>query len=200
MPGKSAGLVLMGALVISSFTGCQTLSRGRSQLVPVTSRPAGVNVVVDGTMSGRTPVNLKLARRSGHVIRFEMDGYRPIEVRVTQKRPPLGETILTSFWWGPVGAVVLGMPIYLVLNEAFKPEEDLAGLGSAMISGAAGFVTGWIIGTIVDSRLPANFNLLPQTLFIEMEKADGTSLPLVVQVGPGEASRVRWIRVALREE
>ncbi len=200
MTGKTAGLALAGVLVISSFTGCQTISRGRSQLVPVTSRPAGVNVIVDGAAVGQAPLNLKLARRSGHVIRFEMEGYRPIEVRITQKRPPLGETILTSFWWAPVGAVVIGTPIYLVLNEAAGPDEDLGSLGRAMISGAVGFVAGWTIGTIVDSRSPGNFDLIPQTLFVEMEKGGAKSPPLVLQVGPEGAGRVRWIRVALREE
>src|SRR5512136_134316 len=98
-------------LIIGLTTGCQTLSRGRSQWVPATSRPAGVRVSVDGVPVGTTPVSLKLTRRDLHVVRFELDGYRPVEIRMSQKRPPVAETILTSIFWAPIGAVVIGLPI-----------------------------------------------------------------------------------------
>lgn len=196
---KIAVLFLLGSLPLFSAPGCQALSRGRTQHIPATSRPAGVKVLVDGTAVGETPINLKLTRRDIHVVRFELAGYRPVEIRVTKKRPPIGETILTSAFWAPVGSVVLGFPMFLVWYAVEKPEGEWGGFGQAVISAAAGFVAGWVAGTVIDSHLPSNFDLSPQTLFIEMEKADGaTDAPFIIETDSACLRRVCWIRVAAR--
>ena len=195
---RVAALFFTGSLALFSLQGCQTLSRGRTQHVPATSRPAGVKVLVDGTAVGETPINLKLTRRDIHVVRFELAGYRPVEIRITKKRPPIGETIMTSAFWAPVGAVVLGFPMFLVWNAADKPEGEWGGMGQALISGTAGFIVGWVAGTVIDGRLPSNFDLSPQTLFVEMEKTDGAAAPHVIETDPVRLRQVRWIRVALR--
>jgi hypothetical protein len=196
---RAAAVFLAGSLALFSAPGCQTLSRGRTQHIPATSRPGGVKVLVDGTAIGETPINLELKRRDIHVVRFELSGYRPVEVRITKKRPPLGETILTSAFWAPVGSVVLGFPMFLVWYAVDKPEGDMGGMGQAFISAAAGFVVGWVAGTVIDSRLPSNFDLSPQTLFVQMEKADGaTDAPFIIVTDLAQLRRVSWIRVALR--
>jgi hypothetical protein len=179
--------------------GCQTLSRGKRQAVPATSRPPGVAVFVDGTLAGKTPMTLNLARRDVHVVRFESAGYRPVEVRVTQRKPSLAETILTSFWWAPVGAVVLGLPAYAAWNALDDSvDSDLGGLGRGLISITAGAVAGWTAGTVIDRSRPSNRDLVPQTLFIEMEKADGDEAPLIVEKGREWLRQLRWIRIAAR--
>jgi hypothetical protein len=192
-------LIAVAATALVFLQGCQTLSRGKTQTIPATSRPAGVKVIVDGEAVGETPVRLKLARRAEHVVRFEADGYRPVEVRITRKRPPLGETILTSFWWAPVGGVVLGPFAYLIWNALDEPPIE-GELGRWLISISVGAVVGWVAGTAIDSRLPSNYDLSPQTLFFEMEKAEGTAPPLVVEVEPDRSGEIRWIRVALSEK
>ena len=197
MPRTAVTLIAAAAVIV--VTGCQSLSRGRTQTVPATSRPAGIKVFVDGQAVGETPVRLKLARRADHVVRFEAEGYRPAEVKITRTRPTLGETILTSFVWAPVGAVVIGLPMYLVWQLVAEPPLDLGGLGRAMLSAGTGFVVGWTVGTIVDYNSKSNYDLEPLTIFVEMEKADGAGPPLVVEVGPGPTGEIRWIRVALSE-
>jgi hypothetical protein len=79
---------LTGVFALALLQGCQALSRGRTQQVPATSKPPGVKVIVDGTGIGFTPVNLVLTRSETHLVRFELAGYRPVEIRVTKKGRP----------------------------------------------------------------------------------------------------------------
>jgi len=195
---RVAAFFLTGSLALFSLQGCQTLSRGKTQHIPATSRPAGVKVLVDGRAIGETPINLELTRSDIHVVRFELSGYRPVEIQITKKRPPKGETILTSFWWAPVGGVVLGLPIFWIWTRVHDPGTDMGSLGQGFVSIAVGAIAGWVAGTRIDSRLPSNFDLSPQTLFVQMEKADGTTAPLVIEADAARLRQVRWIRVALR--
>ena len=199
MISSNVARLAVAAAALAVLPACQTLSRGRTQTIPATSRPAGIKVFVDGEAAGETPVRLKLARRADHVVRFEAEGYRPAEVKITRTRPTLGETVLSSFVWAPVGAVAIGLPMYLGLSLVPDSEshEGLESVGRAMISAATGFVVGWTVGTIVDYNSKSNYDLEPLTIFVEMEKADGAGPPLVVEVGPGRAGEIRWIRVAL---
>lgn len=187
----------VAAAALAVLPACQTLSRGRTQTIPATSRPAGIKVLVDGEAVGETPVRLKLARRADHVVRFEAEGYRPAEVRITRQRPTLGETILTSFWWGPAGAVALAIPGTFALSLVTEPAEEWGYAPQAFWSAVTGFVVGWTVGTIVDYNSKSNYDLAPQTIFVEMEKTDGFAPPLVVEAGPGPTGEIRWIRVAL---
>lgn len=198
-PVRAAALFLTGSLALLSLQGCQTLSRGRTQHIPATSRPAGVKVLVEGTAVGYTPVNLKLARRETHVVRFEMAGYRPVEIRLVKKRPPLGETIFTSAIWAPIGGVVIGIPMYMIWDSLIhKNAQDEGELGRGFISILAGAVLGWVAGTVIDSGLPDNYDQSPQTLLVTMEKADGAGPPLVVETDASRIRQVRWIRVLIR--
>ncbi len=193
--------ILVSAAVLISLPGCQSLSRGKTQHVPATSRPAGVRVIVDGKDAGSTPVNLKLLRRDVHVVRFELDGYRPVEVRISKKRPSVGETILTSAVWVPIGGIVLGVPIYFIWRAAAGPSgEDFKELGRAFYSFLIGAAVAWAGGTIIDGASPNNFDLDPRTIFVEMEKADGSKdqVPAVVWLNADELQRLNWIRIAVR--
>lgn len=196
---KAAAVFLAGSLAIFSLQGCQALSRGKTQRVPATSTPPGVMVFVDGTAVGYTPINLNLARRDVHVVRFELAGYRPVEIRITKKRPPLVETILTSAVWAPIGGVVIGIPMYMIWDSLHKDDPQEEGeLGRGLISILAGTVIGWVAMTALDSTRPANYDLAPQTLFVTMEKSDGTNGPLIIETDGAQLRRVRWIRVSTR--
>ena len=194
---RKAALLLTVSLVASSFPGCQTLSRGRTQQVPATSQPPGVKVLVDGTAVGATPISLKLTRRQTHVVRFEMTGYRSVEIHITKKRPRRGETILTSAIWAPIGAVAIGLPIFLFWESVHKDQPGEEGeLGRGLMSLLAGAVLGWVAGTVIDSSLPSNYNLSPQALFVTMETLEGAGPPLIIKVDDSQFGQVRWIRVA----
>ena len=183
-------------LILALLAGCQILSRGRTQAIPATSRPAGVRVIVDETPVGETPITLKMTRRAEHVVRFEAQGYRPVEIHFVRKRPPLYEVILTSLWGAPAGAVVLGLPGYAVWDWIDKPAEE-GELGRFLVSMAVGTVAGWAIVTAIDSHGPSNWDLAPQTLFIEMEKSEAPAAPKVIHAPADRLGDIRWLRIAL---
>ena len=185
-----------GFLVLALLGGCQTLSRGRTQAIPATSRPAGVRVIVDGAPAGETPITLKMTRRAEHVVRFEAQGYRPVEIHFVRKRPPLGEIILTSFWGAPAGAVVLGLPGYAIWNWIDEPAEG-GELGRGLFSMAVGALAGWVVGASLDAHAPSNWDLAPQTLFIEMEKSEAPAPPKVIHAPAERLGDLRWLRIAL---
>lgn len=183
-------------LILALLAGCQTLSRGRTQAIPATSRPPGVRVIVDEALVGETPITLKMTRRAEHVVRFEAQGYRPVEIHFVRKRPPLGETILTSLWGAPAGAVVLGLPVYAVWNWIDKPPEE-GELGRGLFSMAVGALAGWAIVTSIDAHIPSNRDLAPQTLFIEMEKSEAPAAPKVIHAPADRLGDIRWLRISL---
>lgn len=192
---RKAALLLVVSLAGFSFPGCQTLSRGRTQPIPATSQPPGVKVLVDGTAIGATPINLKLTRREIHIVRFEMTGYRSVEIHITKKRPPLGETILTSAIWAPIGAVAFGIPIYVLWHSVANGQHADGDFGRGLMSLLMGAVLGWAAGTLIDSSLPSNYDLSPQALFVTMEKADDMDPPVIIETDAAQFQRVRWIRV-----
>ena len=149
-----------------------------------------------GRPSVTPPINLTLTRRDTHVVRFEMTGYRSVEIQITKKRPPLGDTILTSAIWAPIGAVVIGLPIFLFWESVHKDQSGEEGeLGRGLMSLLAGAVLGWAAGTLIDSSLPSNYDLSPQALFVTMEKADDMDPPVTIEIDAAQFQQIRWIRV-----
>jgi len=126
--------------------------------------------MVDGRLVGKTPINLKLDREAVHAVRFEAEGYRPVEIQITQRRPPMFETMLKDLWLIPVGGVVMGTPIYLIWRGATGKFEELGEMGRGMASFAAGGLISWIVGSNLDRNRASNSILEPQTLHVEMEK------------------------------
>jgi len=88
---KNSGITVIPAtaliVLLAAGQSCQIITKGKTQTIPATSRPPGVNVLVDGQLVGQTPVSLNLARRNTHVVRFECEGYWTVEIHITQKRP-----------------------------------------------------------------------------------------------------------------
>ncbi|NPV83773.1 MAG: PEGA domain-containing protein [Candidatus Aminicenantes bacterium] len=191
---------LFSAMILSLIilSSCQTLSRKTVQDVPATSKPPGVNVLVDGKLAGKTPFILKLERKFPHSVRFEAEGFRPVEIQITRRRPPLGETILTNAVWAPVGAVVCALALAPLWDKVSPGEDDLTPLVYSYIIGLA---VGWGTGVIVDRTSPRSFDLVPQTLSVEMEKVENTEAetrPAVIPMDAETFRQLRWIRVVSR--
>jgi hypothetical protein len=191
---------LFSAMIISLIilSSCQTLSRKPVQDIPATSKPPGVNILVDGKLAGKTPFILKLERKFPHSVRFEAEGFRPVEIQITRSRPPLGETILTNAVWAPVGAVVCALALAPLWEKVSPGEDDLTPLVYSYIIGLA---VGWGTGVIVDRTSPRSFDLVPQTLSVEIEKVDNTEVetrPVVIPMDAETFRQLRWIRVVSR--
>ncbi|MBP7869989.1 MAG: PEGA domain-containing protein [Candidatus Saccharicenans sp.] len=189
-------VTLTAALVVS--WSCWSINQDIFQNVPATSQPTGVNVMVDGRLVGKTPINLKLDREAVHAVRFEAEGYRPVEIQITQRRPPMFETMLKDLWLIPVGGVVMGTPIYLIWRGATGKFEELGEMGRGMASFAAGGLISWIVGSNLDRNRASNSILEPQTLHVEMEKAQAGEAAEVIQIERKNLQSIRWIRIATK--
>jgi len=64
--------ILIPALILLS--GCATLFKGDTQAVPVTSEPAGAEVLVNGILMGTTPIKLKLKTNKTYTITIRKNG------------------------------------------------------------------------------------------------------------------------------
>lgn len=71
--------------VIIQFTGCATLFKGTSNNVDFSSQPPGADVYVNGTLRGKTPVELKLVSKETYTIEFRKEGYHPVTRTITNK-------------------------------------------------------------------------------------------------------------------
>ena len=102
----------------------------------------------------------------------------------------------------PVGGIAIGIPAYGIWNAVHKDEPgEESELGRGIISILSGAIVGWVAGTVIDNRLPSNYDLAPQTLFVTMERSDGTGAPdapFIIETDLAQLRRVSWIRVALR--
>ena len=80
-----------GAVVLCAVslmvTGCSTIMEGTHRDVAITSDPGNVRVTIDGEPKGATPLVARLWRGGAHVVKFERDGYEPIEQSVTRDFP-----------------------------------------------------------------------------------------------------------------
>lgn len=78
-------LGLLAGVTIAAFaTGCASILHGTLQPMSISSTPTGANVTVDGTSSGSTPMTASLSRKHEHTVKIEMQGYKPMEVKLNK--------------------------------------------------------------------------------------------------------------------
>lgn len=64
------------------MSGCATIIHGTTQEIPVTSEPPGAAVTTTGDVKATTPGKLELKRKTGHVLTFSKEGYKPETVKL----------------------------------------------------------------------------------------------------------------------
>jgi uncharacterized protein YceK len=107
------GLLLACVIV----AGCATIIHGGSQDVGISTSPAGAKVTVDNQSTGITPFVAKLTRKDDHMLRLQLDGYQPAEVRLTKS--------VSGWVWGNIvfGGVV-GIAIDAVTGAMYSLSPD----------------------------------------------------------------------------
>lgn len=113
------------AILVMAFcgSGCASMRNGRTQMVEVSSVPAGARVVVDGESRGVTPTVLELPRKARQIeIGMELDGYAGERVVLSRRasRWVMGNVavfapFLLNQGYNSYGPVVLG---YLIAVAA----------------------------------------------------------------------------------
>ncbi len=177
------------------FQNCATLFLGKHQKIPVTSRPSGAIVIVDGEKTGYTPINLKLIKKKQHTIRIEMPGYRPLEIRLTSRKMVF-HTILSNFF---LGGFVAGYPLGILIYEARVAISGRTpnGWGQGLGSLFWGFLIGWAGASIIDLKSGKMSSLSPKVLDIMLNKIEGNPQPLVILMDSDKFQNIKWIRIKL---
>lgn len=102
---KKLTALLLTAVTLSSLTSCATIMHGTHQKVGIASNPSNACIWVDRNYVGNTPLIVNMTRSDNHVVRIELDGYRPYEVVLTKQ---------LSGW--VVGNIVFGGVIGLAVD------------------------------------------------------------------------------------
>ncbi len=78
--------LLGGVGIIFLLSSCASIIHGTRQNVSVNSIPSGAKVIVKGVEMAKTPAVIELKRNvKDIVLRFEKDGYEPVEVALNRK-------------------------------------------------------------------------------------------------------------------
>ena len=108
-------VVLTGGILFPLILGCASIIKGSTQEVNVNSNPEGVNIFVQGDHVGTTPAAIKLKRKDENTLRFEKEGYEPIEV--TLKRNMNG-----WLWGNLLFGGLIGIAIDFGTGAAYRLE------------------------------------------------------------------------------
>jgi hypothetical protein len=185
---KSTALFLFLPLMsILLLPGCATLTRNKTQRIPVTSSPTGATVFVNGIEQGVAPIQVELTRKQkGQVIRIESPGYNPAEIRLQRKmskRKLLGNVLL--------GLIPAQVPTFFWAQTNSEADGYWSGIVLFELLGAAAF--GGLF-TYIDSG-GKGYDLIPEEILVTLTKADGTPRVDTVLIDAEDFRGVKWIRV-----
>lgn len=191
VPSLAASLTILLSVLCAS--NCATITRKRTQRIPVTSSPVGATVSVNGSVKGVTPLEVGLARnKKGQVIRIESPGYNPVEIR--PQRRLSGGTIVGNFLLGLIPAYVPAK----VWNDSYVEHASI-GPGwefSAQLVAVWGLSAAAFAGlfTLIDST-GDGYTLTPKELTVNLQKADGPPRVDSILIDAEDFRNVTWIRV-----
>jgi PEGA domain len=67
------------------LTSCATIMSGSKQKVKFTSNPSTATIFIDEVEVGKTPFEIKLARKSEHSVMIKLEGYQTYQTKLTKK-------------------------------------------------------------------------------------------------------------------
>jgi hypothetical protein len=183
---KNTTLLLLLTLTNALLApGCATLTRKRTQRIPVTSSPEGATVIVNGAKQGVTPLELSLSRLAkSQVIRIECAGYNPYEIQLKRKH-----SIITD-----LGSTVLGAGLGVATASAWVNAHD-DDVKAAFFVIPLLFGVSTILFLSVDRISKKSFEFRPTELSLTLTKADGTPRVDTMLFDAGEFRNIKWIRV-----
>jgi hypothetical protein len=72
-------------VLVSSISGCATITRGTEQALVVESEPSGATVTLSNGMTGSTPTSFKVKRKDNLVVTVSKPGYETAKINVTSQ-------------------------------------------------------------------------------------------------------------------
>lgn len=179
-------LIVLLASVLSQ--GCVTMLGTKAQSITFTSGPPGAAVFVNGRPEGVTPLGLFLSRGSGHNIRIEKDGYRPVEIRIRTRKNWLAAIVPNLIWFPPLYWIAAASGI----DAQSQAQETRVRVGLAL-----SFVIPAAI-MVMDYRSPKSSFLTPSHLSITLELAGDDPEPVVIHMERESFDKIVWISVLER--
>lgn len=86
--------------------GCGTVSHGTWQDIPISSTPQDAMVTVDGELKGRTPLVVKLKRKTmEYAVNIEKDGYERASISIV-RRTSASVSIANTFLFPGISTLV----------------------------------------------------------------------------------------------
>jgi hypothetical protein len=189
---NTAHLLILPLMSMLLSPGCATLTRRKTQRIPITSSPVGATVIVNGIERGVTPLEIGLVRKQkGQVIRIESPGYNPFEIRPQRMKsggPKIGNILL-----GSIPAYVAAVAWYLAHGGSIygSGNSDSDNTIVVLVLGTAAF--GGLF-TVIDSGGPG-YALTPKELAVTLTKANGTPRVDTMLVNADDFQNIKWIRV-----
>jgi len=102
---KIGSIICLFAIFIGIFNGCATMFKGNSSKIDLSSDPSSADVYVNGNLTGKTPVKLKLESKLIYHIEFKKERYETKTYTITNSVGG-GWVILDVLLTGLLGIVV----------------------------------------------------------------------------------------------
>jgi hypothetical protein len=67
------------------MSSCATIVSGSKQNVKFSSNPTSATIFIDEVEVGKTPFEIKLARKSEHSVMLKLEGYQTYQTKLTKK-------------------------------------------------------------------------------------------------------------------
>ncbi len=87
------------------FSSCATIISGSKQNVKFASNPSSASIFIDEVEVGKTPFEIKLARKSEHSVLIKLDGYQTYQTNLTKE---------FNAWY--LGNILIGGLIGLIID------------------------------------------------------------------------------------
>jgi hypothetical protein len=79
-------IIISSSLAIALLTtSCATIVSGSKQNIKFSSNPSVATIFIDEVEVGKTPFEIKLARKSEHSVIIKLEGYQTYETKLTKK-------------------------------------------------------------------------------------------------------------------
>lgn len=78
-------IIFSSLALVLLVSGCATIVSGSKQNVKFSSNPSIATIFIDEVEVGKTPFEIKLARKSEHSVMIKLEGYQTYETKLTKK-------------------------------------------------------------------------------------------------------------------
>ena len=98
-------IILCSLALVLLTSSCATIVSGSKQNVKFQSNPSAATIFIDEVEVGKTPFEIKLARKSEHQVMIKLEGYQTYQTALTKK---------FNAWF--IGNIFLGGLIGLIID------------------------------------------------------------------------------------